>query len=84
MKLLKTASRMETTCPSGFIQVTEICYYKLKDKYSFQERFVEVKGKGQMKTFIFEPGRDIETVSFEALRSDPDLSHKHSMNEEKH
>ncbi|KAF0971542.1 hypothetical protein FDP41_010148 [Naegleria fowleri] len=52
------ASRMESTCPTGHIQITSTCYHKLKDFYKFQEKSVEVKGKGLMQTYLFKPARN--------------------------
>ena len=49
---VNVASRMESTGVPGSIQVTETTYEQLRDKYRFQMRgFVEVKGKGKMKTY---------------------------------
>ncbi len=47
------ASRMETLCFPGLIQVVESTYLKLQGKYPFAHRAeIEVKGKGMMKTYI--------------------------------
>jgi len=49
---VNVASRMESSGTPGRIQVTEATYEKLKDRYILEERgTVEVKGKGQMKTY---------------------------------
>ncbi|MEM6503353.1 MAG: adenylate/guanylate cyclase domain-containing protein [Cyanobacteria bacterium P01_C01_bin.89] len=46
------ASRMEASSSPGQIQVTESTYQRLKDRYTLKERgVVEVKGKGEMKTY---------------------------------
>ena len=50
---VNTASRMESTGIPGQIQVSEDAYHLLKDQFKFEERgFIEVKGKGPIKTFI--------------------------------
>ena len=47
------ASRMETLCLPGLIQVGESTYQKLQGKYSFAQRGeIEVKGKDMMKTYL--------------------------------
>jgi urea transport system substrate-binding protein len=47
------ASRMESHGLAGGIQVTEITYELLKDKYSFWHRGkVMIKGRGEMDTYI--------------------------------
>lgn len=52
---VNTASRMESHGVPGKIQVTDIIYYKLKEKYSFLERgLIDIKGKGKMKTYFLE------------------------------
>ncbi|WP_446392894.1 adenylate/guanylate cyclase domain-containing protein [Coleofasciculus sp. E1-EBD-02] len=46
------ASRMESRGQPDKIQVTEITYQRLRDKYELVERgFIRVKGKGKMKTY---------------------------------
>lgn len=46
------ASRMESLCLPGKIQVTATTYERLKDKYRFEERgLIEVKGKGELVTY---------------------------------
>lgn len=48
------ASRMESHGIAGRIQVTEACYQQLKDKYNFEKwEQVNVKGRGQMTTYLF-------------------------------
>lgn len=47
------ASRMESQGIVNNIQVTEETYSRLKHQYNFRERgFIDVKGKGQMKTYL--------------------------------
>lgn len=54
---VNTASRMESQGVPGKIQVTEVTYQLLKQKYCFQERgFVDIKGKGEMRTYFLCPG----------------------------
>ena len=59
------ASRMETLCLPGLIQVVESTYLKLQVNYPFAHRGeIEVKGKGMMKTYISERDNidEIETL----------------------
>jgi adenylate cyclase len=52
---VNTASRMESQGLPNTIQVTAITYDRLKEFYDFSERgAIEIKGKGEMKTYILE------------------------------
>jgi class 3 adenylate cyclase len=52
------ASRMESHGLAGAIQVTEAAYERLKHLYEFEERgLIQVKGKGEMRTFILKRRR---------------------------
>lgn len=52
---VNVASRMESSGEPGKIQVTEITYNLLKDKYTFTKRgLINVKGKGEMITYWLE------------------------------
>jgi len=47
------ASRMESTSVPGAIQVSDVTYQLLKNKYQFESRgMVEIKGKGKVQTFF--------------------------------
>ncbi len=47
------ASRMESHGVAGCIQVTDVTYQILKDKYQFEARqTMEIKGKGEMQTYL--------------------------------
>ena len=71
------ASRMESTAPQNTIQVTPICYNRLKDQHLFTEKSVEVKGKGLMRTYIHKPERN--SLGAPKFKSDTDsLSSKRS------
>ncbi|MEG3872082.1 adenylate/guanylate cyclase domain-containing protein [Microcoleus sp. MON2_D6] len=49
---VNVAARMEATGFSGSIQVTDVTYELLKDKYMFERRgVIPVKGKGDMMTY---------------------------------
>ena len=54
------ASRMESTCPSGKIQLSKRTYFFIKNNFNIEERgLVEVKGKGKQLTYFlidFLPG----------------------------
>jgi len=50
---VNTASRKESHGLPGQIQVTDATYEVLKDKFIFEERgVIDVKGKGEMRTFL--------------------------------
>jgi guanylate cyclase len=55
---VNTASRMESHGLAGAIQVTEASYQRLRNAYDFEERgLVQVKGKGEMRTFLLKGRR---------------------------
>ncbi len=59
---VNTADRMQAHGLDGQIQVTEVTYKKLQDKYILDERgIIEVKGKGEMKTYLLK-GRKQENA----------------------
>jgi hypothetical protein len=43
---------MESTANPGAIHVTERTYRRLRDRYVFEEQVVQVKGKGEMTTYL--------------------------------
>lgn len=52
---VNTASRMESYSLPGKVQASDRTYELLKDKYHFESRgTIEVKGKGEMKTWFLE------------------------------
>ncbi|MEG4529095.1 adenylate/guanylate cyclase domain-containing protein [Microcoleus sp. D2_18a_D3] len=52
---VNTASRMESHGFPGCIQVTETTYQQLREKYPFENRgAIEVKGKGEMTTYLLQ------------------------------
>ena len=49
---VNTASRMESSCEQGKIQISETTYHLIKGSYLTEERGkVDIKGKGMMKTY---------------------------------
>jgi class 3 adenylate cyclase len=53
---VNTASRMESNGLVDVIQVTEAVKRKLDDKYTFEQREpINIKGKGQMVTYLLRP-----------------------------
>jgi adenylate cyclase len=57
---VNTASRMESHGIPGTIQVTQNTYNKLKEDYIFEDRgLIEIKGKGQMPTYLLLQKRKI-------------------------
>ena len=60
---VNVASRMESSSMPGRIQVSEASYLLLRQHYTLEERgFIDVKGKGQMKTFYLLELVDVRTV----------------------
>ena len=58
---VNTASRMESHAPPGTIQVTERTYERLREGYELALRgTIEVKGKGQMTTYVLLGRREIQ------------------------
>ena len=58
---VNTASRMESHAQPGTIQVTERTYERLREGYELAPRgTVEVKGKGQMTTYLLLGRREIQ------------------------
>lgn len=50
---VNTASRMESHGLASRIQVSQVTYEQLQDKYLFEERgLIQVKGKGEMFTYL--------------------------------
>mmetsp|Transcript_30292 Transcript_30292/g.78652 ORF Transcript_30292/g.78652 Transcript_30292/m.78652 type:complete len:935 (-) Transcript_30292:619-3423(-) len=52
---MNTASRMESSCPYGCIQISEATHALLSDHPFKPTGGVEVKGKGRMETYIWDP-----------------------------
>jgi class 3 adenylate cyclase len=47
------ASRMESHCNPGNIQVTDRAYERLRERFAFEERgAVQIKGKGEMRAYL--------------------------------
>ncbi|EFC43400.1 hypothetical protein NAEGRDRAFT_68774 [Naegleria gruberi] len=49
---INTASRMESTSLPGRIQISRSTYGRVYDLFEFEERMVEVKGKGLSQTYL--------------------------------
>ena len=55
---VNTASRMESNSLPGRIHVSEAAHDLLRARYRFESRgTIEVKGKGEMKTYFLESRR---------------------------
>lgn len=67
---VNVASRMESSGNPGQIQVTEITYKRLKEKYIFEERgLIDVKGKGSMKTYWLMGKKSDVTIPTKVINS---------------
>ncbi|OWZ17349.1 Phospholipid-transporting ATPase [Phytophthora megakarya] len=49
---VNTASRMQSTGATGRCQISHVTYKKLAGHFSFEERQIDVKGKGSMTTYL--------------------------------
>ncbi|KDO33151.1 hypothetical protein SPRG_01963 [Saprolegnia parasitica CBS 223.65] len=63
---VNTASRMQSTGVTGHIQLSQMTFEKIRSDFHFEERTVEAKGKGQMKTFLL--GRPTTALAERACR----------------
>ncbi|OQS01643.1 phospholipid-transporting ATPase [Achlya hypogyna] len=63
---VNTASRMQSTGITGHIQLSQMTFDKIHSDFHFEERTVEAKGKGQMKTFLL--GRPTTALAERACR----------------
>jgi class 3 adenylate cyclase len=53
---MNTASRMESTCTPGLIQVSESTWHLLKHMDQWRSAGgIEIKGKGLMNTYYWDP-----------------------------
>ncbi len=57
---VNTASRMQTHCPAGKIQVSAATFTRLSEKYEFHEQgVIYVRSKGEMITFLLTGRKEI-------------------------
>lgn len=67
---VNTASRMESHGIPGQIQVSEVTYFLLRDRFQFESRgAINVKGKGMMKTYLLLGLKDSPTEEFKVTAS---------------
>jgi len=63
------ASRMESQGLPGAIQVTEAAYQRLHERYEFESRgTIQVKGKGEMRTYMLTGRRGIPASSLQRTK----------------
>eukprot|EP00798_Chlamydomonas_sp_ICE-L_P007328 gene7328-449_t len=80
---MNTASRMESTCRMGAIQVSELTGKLLGDTHTFEPTGgVEVKGKGMMNTFIWSPDKNPSENYSSLTKIEQTISTMHSRNED--
>lgn len=61
---VNVASRMESSCPVGRIQVSKSAYKFMKPYFLFEKRGkIQVKGKGEMKTYFLIGPRPVTDVN---------------------
>lgn len=61
---VNTASRMQSTGITGCCQISQVTYKKLAGHFRFEERQIEVKGKGSMTTYMVgEPLSDLARMA---------------------
>ncbi|OQS00002.1 phospholipid-transporting ATPase [Thraustotheca clavata] len=63
---VNTASRMQSTGVTNYIQLSENTYNKIRNDFHFEERSVEAKGKGKMTAYLL--GRPTTTLAERACR----------------
>ncbi|MCT7987317.1 adenylate/guanylate cyclase domain-containing protein [Laspinema olomoucense] len=72
---VNTASRMESHGIPGQIQVSEVTYFLLRDRFQFESRgTINVKGKGMMKTYLLlgwkeEPTAELKLTASSSIGS---------------
>ncbi|CAH0477649.1 unnamed protein product [Peronospora belbahrii] len=60
-----TASRMQSTGVTGRCQISYVTYKNLAKHFAFEERHIDVKGKGSMTTYLVdEPISEVAKLSF--------------------
>ncbi|EFC38208.1 membrane bound PAS domain-containing adenylate/guanylate cyclase [Naegleria gruberi] len=65
---VNTASRMESTSIAGRIQISRATYERVHDMYTYEERIVQVKGKGECQTYLIQPiHHENPIIEFESL-----------------
>ncbi|KAF0977737.1 hypothetical protein FDP41_003059 [Naegleria fowleri] len=65
---INTASRMESTSLAGRVQLSRSTYERVYDLgFEFEERIVEVKGKGTCKTYLLKPHHHVSALSEEGV-----------------
>lgn len=69
---VNTASRMQSTGISGRCQISHVTHKKLAGHFSFEERQINVKGKGAMTTYMV--GVPLTEVARLALQGQLDIS----------
>jgi len=68
---VNTASRMESHGLPGHIQVTEVTYRRLRDRYLFEERHsMQVKGKGEMTVYLLVGRKDAQPATLSGAQVD--------------
>jgi len=66
---VNTASRMESQGIPGCIQLTQVTYEILKDKFFLEKRgMIEVKGKGKMVTYLLKGRKKLSARSLSMSR----------------
>lgn len=61
---VNTASRMQSTGVTGCCQISQVTYKKLAGHFTFEERQIDVKGKGKMTTYMLgEPVSEIALLA---------------------
>ncbi|RLN37488.1 hypothetical protein BBJ28_00010401 [Nothophytophthora sp. Chile5] len=71
---VNTASRMQSTGLTGRCQISQVTYKKLAGHFTFEERQIDVKGKGSMTTYLV--GEPLTEVAQMAALGQLEYAHK--------
>ncbi|CAI5702355.1 unnamed protein product [Peronospora effusa] len=74
---VNTASRMQSTGVTGRCQISHVTYTKLVKHFTFEERQIDVKGKGSMKTYLV--GEPISQVAQMSCVGQLELTSEHDL-----
>ncbi|CAI5738239.1 unnamed protein product [Peronospora destructor] len=74
---VNTASRMQSTGVTGRCQISYVTYTKLVEHFTFEERQIDVKGKGSMKTYLV--GGPISEVAQMSCVGQLELTSEHDL-----
>ena len=72
---INTASRMESTSLPGRIQISRSTYGRVYDLFEFEERLIEVKGKGECQTYLLKEKHHENPIALNNMAQVEDNDH---------